>query len=92
MDPDMEEGELDDDSQQSQSDEFVKTTKAGRKNLCAVCRAGIAKYTCPRCANKSCSIVCINKHKAEKDCSGRADVVANVPRSEINENVVRKDY
>lgn len=88
----MEEGELSSDSHSSASSEFITTTKAGRKNLCHICRAAMAKYTCPKCAHKSCSIACVRRHKTEKECDGKADLVQKVERSQIDEKVVQKDY
>ncbi len=52
----------------------------------------MSKYTCPGCNMKSCSIACINKHKIDHECSGKADLVAYVDKRNINEEIVRKDF
>lgn len=41
---------------------------------------------------KSCSLACINKHKIDYDCNGKADLVAYVDKRSIDEDVVRKDF
>ena len=52
----------------------------------------MGKYTCPKCDKKSCSLACINKHKKQDECDGKADAIVKVSKTEIDENVVRKDY
>ena len=52
----------------------------------------MSKYTCPSCQMKSCSLACINKHKIDYDCNGKADLVAYVDKRSIDEDVVRKDF
>ena len=33
-----------------------------------------SKYTCPSCQIRTCSIECVQKHKFEKDCSGKREI------------------
>lgn len=40
-----------------------------RNAPCAVCRAEVAKYTCPFCAAATCSLPCFNEHKANSACA-----------------------
>jgi hypothetical protein len=42
-------------------------------SLCFSCAPNarqVAKYTCPRCGTKSCSVDCSRKHKESSGCSG----------------------
>lgn len=37
---------------------------------CAVCKKGEAKYRCPRCLIRSCSLPCVKRHKEDVNCNG----------------------
>jgi hypothetical protein len=91
---DLEEGEFQESEgdAEEESGEYIKTTKPGRKKLCDVCTKSLAKYTCPGCATKSCSLGCVNKHKSCSDCSGKADPTLFLEKKKIDEEVVRRDY
>ncbi|KAF2761696.1 hypothetical protein EJ05DRAFT_507336 [Pseudovirgaria hyperparasitica] len=52
-------------------------------DLCTICHTSIPKYTCPRCATRTCSLPCCKKHKQRATCSGVRDPTAFVPRSKI---------
>lgn len=36
-----------------------------------MCSGDAAKYCCPRCEVKTCSLSCVNIHKKELDCDGK---------------------
>eukprot|EP01135_Chromosphaera_perkinsii_P001767 Nk52_evm36s210 gene=Nk52_evmTU36s210 len=40
---------------------------------CVICIGGSAKYTCPGCARRTCSLDCVRAHKAQYGCSGKRD-------------------
>jgi hypothetical protein len=37
-----------------------------------------AKYTCPCCGNRTCSVACVKKHKETTSCTGKRDRTAFV--------------
>ncbi|KAJ1477323.1 hypothetical protein T484DRAFT_1592098, partial [Baffinella frigidus] len=39
--------------------------------VCGVCGDAAAKYKCPRCAKRTCSLKCVKAHKQADDCSGQ---------------------
>eukprot|EP00920_Eleutheroschizon_duboscqi_P016821 GHVT01039966.1.p1 GENE.GHVT01039966.1~~GHVT01039966.1.p1 ORF type:complete len:424 (+),score=102.39 GHVT01039966.1:515-1786(+) len=39
--------------------------------VCAVCRSGAARYRCPACGLRSCSLGCCQAHKVAARCSGK---------------------
>ncbi len=41
------------------------------------------KYRCPRCALRTCSLACSQRHKRRAQCSGVRDPAAYVKRSEL---------
>ena len=45
-----------------------------RDTSCGVCGAGIAKYTCPRCSLKSCSLSCVRAHSDGQDMASSSTV------------------
>jgi len=42
-----------------------------RLGYCEVCSSDAAKYCCPRCEVKTCSLSCVNIHKKELECDGK---------------------
>jgi hypothetical protein len=51
--------------------------------LCRICLACPPKYTCPRCGVRTCSLSCVQKHKARAACSGERDPTKYVPAKEL---------
>ena len=41
-----------------------------RSDVCEVCEIDEAKYTCPACETRSCSLKCVTAHKKDSDCDG----------------------
>ncbi|SCU87932.1 LADA_0E07118g1_1 [Lachancea dasiensis] len=46
-------------------------------SLCEICSVEQARYTCPKCNKRSCSVACIKKHKSQDSCTGTADDIAS---------------
>ncbi|CAD5231537.1 unnamed protein product [Bursaphelenchus xylophilus] len=44
--------------------------KSRREILCEQCNNSQSKYTCPKCAFRSCSVACVKQHKVERLCDG----------------------
>lgn len=59
---------------QIESREELKKSKK-----CFICRCITAKYNCPRCGIKSCSLKCCLQHKRQFNCSGVRDRLSFVP-------------
>jgi len=62
-----------------------------RRKDCVICEAP-AKYTCPRCNARTCSLTCVKKHKVEASCSGIVDAAAPVPLNEFTDKHLARDY
>ncbi|KAH8105940.1 hypothetical protein BXZ70DRAFT_886772 [Cristinia sonorae] len=61
--------------------------------LCAICTAEPAKYTCPRCKLRSCSLPCSNQHKVlGEGCSGIRNKAAYVPMNQYGYMALMNDY
>lgn len=64
-------------------------------HLCGICFSNDFKYKCPACGTKTCSLVCVKKHKLQFECSGHVDATKYVPMSNIKEDsnvLVQRDY
>ncbi|XP_029158992.1 box C/D snoRNA protein 1-like, partial [Nylanderia fulva] len=59
---------------------------------CEVCGATKAKYTCPKCEVRTCSLVCVNLHKKELDCDGIRDKTKFIPLSSFGDLDLLSDY
>lgn len=66
-------------------------TSSGPAPICSICKAP-AKYTCPRCAARSCSLPCSKAHKENKGCSGVRDPAAFVPLAKFTQGTWDGDY
>ncbi|KAI0081675.1 hypothetical protein K474DRAFT_1671594 [Panus rudis PR-1116 ss-1] len=61
--------------------------------LCAMCAKNAAKYTCPRCSIKTCSLPCSQAHKAQGEgCSGIRNKAAYVPMNKYGYMTLMDDY
>lgn len=56
-----------------------------RLGLCESCEAQEAKYTCPRCSTKSCSLTCVKAHKVSHQCDGIRDKTSFKSLSQFTE-------
>ncbi|EFN53290.1 hypothetical protein CHLNCDRAFT_11283, partial [Chlorella variabilis] len=59
---------------------------------CQVCRKQAAKYCCPRCQHRTCSLECVQAHKDASGCTGKRDRTAFVGRGEFDERTFLSDY
>lgn len=51
--------------------------------LCTICHAAPPKYKCPRCLTRTCSLACIQRHKARASCDGVRNARAFVPLAQL---------
>lgn len=53
-----------------------------------------AKYTCPACHAKTCSLECVKRHKLRLECSGKVDPTKFVSNKELSSSqaLVNRDY
>ncbi|WVQ85317.1 hypothetical protein IAT38_007482 [Cryptococcus sp. DSM 104549] len=58
---------------------------------CIICSSP-SKYTCPRCALRTCSLPCSRTHKERDACSGVRDPAKFVPLKEYGQGVWSDDY
>ena len=62
-----------------------------RATECEVCHEQAAKYTCPGCSMRSCSLDCVKNHKGTTGCTGKRSCEFYTV-SEMNENTLRDDF
>eukprot|EP01087_Luapelamoeba_hula_P015240 TRINITY_DN4528_c0_g1_i2.p1 TRINITY_DN4528_c0_g1~~TRINITY_DN4528_c0_g1_i2.p1 ORF type:complete len:332 (-),score=44.60 TRINITY_DN4528_c0_g1_i2:183-1178(-) len=58
---------------------------------CGGCTDQPAKYTCPRCNFRSCSLSCCKRHKVDLDCSGQRNPVAFTPLQNMDDQTLSSD-
>ena len=61
-------------------------------SACDACGSAAAKYTCPACARKSCSLACVNRHKAAHECDGKRARVGFIDVRDFTDGDVVRDY
>ncbi|EEZ97683.1 box C/D snoRNA protein 1 [Tribolium castaneum] len=70
-----------------------ETTASGTKlGTCEVCARKNAKYCCPRCEVKTCSLSCNKIHKLEVECSGVRDRAKFIPVNKFTNLDLSSDY
>ncbi|KAJ2406715.1 Box C/D snoRNA accumulation [Coemansia sp. IMI 209128] len=62
------------------------------KSKCEQCNIHDAKYKCPSCLFRTCSLSCSKQHKASSGCSGERDRSKFVKRAEYDANTLMSDY
>ncbi|KAJ2896776.1 Box C/D snoRNA accumulation [Coemansia aciculifera] len=62
------------------------------KVKCEQCNDHDAKYKCPKCFYRTCSLACSKQHKASSGCSGERDKAKFVKRAEYDANTLMSDY
>lgn len=67
------------------------SSSAARANACAMCSSE-ARYTCPRCSTRTCSLPCSKAHKTAASCSGVRDPAAFVPLKSYTQGTWDGDY
>ncbi|KAF8165036.1 hypothetical protein B0H34DRAFT_687517 [Crassisporium funariophilum] len=60
--------------------------------LCSICSHQYAKYTCPGCSTRTCSVNCSSTHKLTAACTGQRNKVAYVPMNEYGWGKMMDDY
>jgi len=59
---------------------------------CDMCHLLESRYRCPACAMRTCSVVCVRRHKKETGCVGVASKAASfVPKNDYAESHLRSD-
>lgn len=80
------------------SDQFTSftsspsTTPPNSRLTCSICLSQNAKYTCPGCTTRFCSLACSTSHKSKTGCTGQRDKVAYVPMNEFGWGKMMDDY
>ena len=66
----------------------------GAGALCGACGERVAKYRCPGCGARTCSVACVRAHKEETGCSGERPPAHSrrVGRAEYGLADLRADY
>ncbi|KAJ2494285.1 Box C/D snoRNA accumulation [Coemansia sp. RSA 2052] len=62
------------------------------KSKCEQCNDHDAKYKCPGCLLRTCSLACSKQHKASSGCSGERDKAKFIKRAEYDANTLMSDY
>ncbi|CAK9812859.1 Box C/D snoRNA protein 1 [Anthophora quadrimaculata] len=63
-----------------------------RLENCEVCNTDKAKYTCPKCEVRTCSLRCVNIHKKELECDGIRDKTKFVTLQSFTDLDLLSDY
>lgn len=71
---------------------FLDSDNDNRLGKCEVCDFKQAKYTCPKCEVKTCSVDCLKIHKKELNCDGVRDRTKYIPIKNITESDLMSDY
>lgn len=72
--------------QQGSSDTEVK------QGSCAICGKAKAGYCCPRCATKTCSLICCKQHKFDTGCNGKRDRTQFCSLAKFTDRQLASDY
>jgi hypothetical protein len=67
------------------------TTITTAADLCSICNESAAKYKCPRCSTRTCSLDCVKKHKEQAKCSGKRDRTGFIGKGQLNEASLLSD-
>ncbi|KAI1388210.1 uncharacterized protein F4822DRAFT_402144 [Hypoxylon trugodes] len=62
-------------------------------SLCTICHIQAPKYKCPRCGTRTCSLICVTKHKKWSSCNGERDPTVYIPREKLKTDAgIDHDY
>ena len=76
-----------------QPEASTSASSSSRSQLCMICAAHPAIYTCPRCSARTCSLPCSNAHKQQGEgCSGVRNKAAYVPMNQYGYMALMNDY
>ncbi|XP_032675875.1 box C/D snoRNA protein 1 isoform X2 [Odontomachus brunneus] len=67
-------------------------TTSIKLKVCEVCNTKKARYTCPKCEVRTCSLACVNIHKKELNCDGIRDKTRYIPLKSFTDLDVLSDY
>mmetsp|Transcript_50051 Transcript_50051/g.121266 ORF Transcript_50051/g.121266 Transcript_50051/m.121266 type:complete len:759 (+) Transcript_50051:57-2333(+) len=73
----------------------VNVSVAANESLCQECKSNLAKYQCPKCCHRTCSLECCRRHKQRTKCSGkrqRAGTDQFLPLSRMDDDTIKNDY
>ncbi|XP_019869971.2 box C/D snoRNA protein 1 [Aethina tumida] len=70
----------------------TEISEKARLGECEVCGFHQAKYTCPRCEVKTCSLKCNKIHKLEVECDGQRDRTKFIPINKFTNMDLSSDY
>ena len=79
----------------STSEGHINVSVAANESLCQECKSNLAKYQCPKCCHRTCSLECCRNHKQRTKCSGkrqRAGTDQFLPLSRMDDNTLKNDY
>uniref|UniRef100_A0AAG5DTN7 Box C/D snoRNA protein 1 n=1 Tax=Anopheles atroparvus TaxID=41427 RepID=A0AAG5DTN7_ANOAO len=76
----------------TESEEDTAMILEKRLGTCEACNSKPAKYTCPRCEVKTCSLNCLNLHKRELKCDGVRDKTKYLPLAKMTKMDLMNDY
>jgi len=60
--------------------------------MCHTCDQHPAKYTCPGCGRKTCSLTCVKEHKVRFSCTGKRGRTEFVKRADLSYDTLKSDY
>ncbi|CCE72935.1 Piso0_000541 [Millerozyma farinosa CBS 7064] len=64
------------------------------EKLCFVCHANESKYRCPACGVRTCSNICVNRHKKQTECTGVVDQTKFISKKKLlkDQTYSNRDY
>lgn len=65
---------------------------AGGAVKCEECKKEVAKYKCPACSHRTCSLQCVRAHKERLSCTGKRDRTAFVPIDSFDDTQLLSDF
>jgi HIT zinc finger len=71
----------------SSSNSYLKAAS----QFCQICYHERAFYTCPRCHMRTCSSICVQKHKNLMACSGMQKASVFIPSAHMNDRMLFED-
>ncbi|KAJ1933669.1 Box C/D snoRNA accumulation, partial [Linderina macrospora] len=74
------------------SDQESGENRKSAAKKCQQCQTNDAKYRCPGCMARTCSVDCAKEHKFETGCSGQRDRTKFVKRADYDANTLFSDY
>ncbi|KAA6399475.1 MAG: hypothetical protein EZS28_005003 [Streblomastix strix] len=76
--------------EQETTEDSVNPPKRIQK-ICEVCNISVAKYKCPACNKRTCSVACVKGHKIKDGCSGLRRANDFIPLNKMDVNTIYSD-